>query len=185
MIGCVTSKTTEDFTALQEMDPLKHMTIGRERESTPYWPMILYARRMVRRGQSYAVDSKPSIELNTQFVTHVLIRYSILPRPSFIKKWFCRGLDVSLSWGESRNTLHIHQWFCMLEGWSEERKELCCRFKTLNWLENSICCPRVNQVLRSAEAFFYQWMILSWFGHFLKLGRKQWIHSVSTNDFVC
>jgi hypothetical protein len=38
--------------------PLKHMALGREQEYTPYPPMILYARRMVRRGQSYAVDSK-------------------------------------------------------------------------------------------------------------------------------
>jgi hypothetical protein len=37
-------KTTEDFTALLEMHPLKHMTLGRERESTPNPPMILYAR---------------------------------------------------------------------------------------------------------------------------------------------
>ncbi len=86
MIGCVASTTMEDFAALLEMHPLKHMTLGRERESTPYPPMILYARRMVRRGQSYAVDSKPSIDLKKQFVAHVLIRYSILPRPSFINK---------------------------------------------------------------------------------------------------
>jgi hypothetical protein len=46
----------------------------------------LYARRMVRRGQSYAVDSKRSIDLKTQFVAHVLIRYSVLPRSSFINK---------------------------------------------------------------------------------------------------
>ncbi len=36
VIGCVTSKTMEDFTALLEMHPLKHMTLGRERESTQY-----------------------------------------------------------------------------------------------------------------------------------------------------
>jgi hypothetical protein len=48
--------------------------------------MILYARRMVRRGQSYAVDSKRLIDLKTQIIAHVLIRYSILPRPSFINK---------------------------------------------------------------------------------------------------
>ena len=69
--------------------PLKHMTLGGELESTPYWPMILYARRMVRRGQSYAVDSKRSIDLKTQFVAHVLIRYTILPKPPFTNKWFC------------------------------------------------------------------------------------------------
>ncbi len=104
--------------------PLKHMTLGRERESTPYWPMILYARRMVRRGQSYAVDSKRSIDLKTQFGAHVSIRYSVLPGPSFINKWFRHGLDISLRWGESRNTLRIHQWFCMLEGWSEEDRAM-------------------------------------------------------------
>jgi hypothetical protein len=86
MIGCVTSKTTEDFTALLEMHPLKHMTLGKEGQSTPYPPMILFARRMVRRGQSYAVDSMRSIDLKTQFVAHVSIRYSILPRLSFINK---------------------------------------------------------------------------------------------------
>jgi hypothetical protein len=86
VIGCVASKTTEDLTALLEMHPLKHMTLGREQESTPTPPMILYARRMVRRGQSYAVDSKRSIDLKTQFVAHVSIRYSVLPRPSFINK---------------------------------------------------------------------------------------------------
>jgi hypothetical protein len=86
LIGCVASKTTEDFTALLEMHPLKHMMLGRERESTPYPPMILYARWMVRRGQSYAVDSKHSIDLKAQFVAHMMIRYSILLRPSFINK---------------------------------------------------------------------------------------------------
>ncbi len=88
--------------------------LGREQEYTPYPPMILNARRMVRRGQSYAVDSKRSIDLKTQFVAHVWIRYSVLPRPSFINKWFRHGLDVSSSWGKSGNPLHIHQWFCML-----------------------------------------------------------------------
>ena len=85
--------------------------LGRERETTPYWPMILSARRMVRRGQSYAVDSKRSIDLKTQFGAHVSIRYSVLLWPSLIKKWFCRGLDVSLSCGESGNPLRIDQWF--------------------------------------------------------------------------
>jgi hypothetical protein len=86
VIGCVASKTTEDFSALLEMHPMKHMTLGRERESTPYPPMILYARRMVRRGQSYAVDSKHSIDLKTQIVAHVSIRYFVLLRPFFINK---------------------------------------------------------------------------------------------------
>jgi hypothetical protein len=52
--------------------------LRRKQESTPYPPMILYARRMVRRGQSYAVDSKRSIDLKTQLFAHVLIRYSVL-----------------------------------------------------------------------------------------------------------
>jgi hypothetical protein len=39
--------------------------LGREQEYTPYPPMILSARRMVRRGQSYAVNSKCSIDLKT------------------------------------------------------------------------------------------------------------------------
>jgi hypothetical protein len=46
----------------------------------------LYAIRVVRRGQSYAVDSKRSIDLKTQFVAHMLIRYSVLPRLFFINK---------------------------------------------------------------------------------------------------
>jgi hypothetical protein len=53
------------------------------------------------------------------------------------------------------------------------RTELCCWFKAFKWLENSICCPHVDQVLRSAKAFFYQQMILSWFKHFIELGREQ------------
>ncbi len=77
--------------------------------------MILYARRMVRRGQSYAVNSKHSIDLKTQFVAHVLIRDSVLPRPSFINKRFRHGLDVSSSWGESGKLLSIDQWFCLLD----------------------------------------------------------------------
>jgi hypothetical protein len=36
VIGCVASKTTEDFTAHLEMHPLNHMMLGREWESTPY-----------------------------------------------------------------------------------------------------------------------------------------------------
>ncbi len=111
--------------------------LGREQESTPYWPMILSARRMVRRGQSYAVDSKHSIDLKPQFVAHVSIRYSVLLRPSFINKWFHRGLDISPSWGESGNPLHIDQWFCMLEGWSEEdRAILLIQSVQLTWKLN-------------------------------------------------
>ncbi len=184
MIGCVAYKTTEDFTALLEMHPLKHMTLGRERESTPYPPMILYARWMVRRGQSYAVDSKRSIDLKTQFVTHVLIRYSGLPRPSFINKWFRHGLEVSSSWGESGNTHVIHQWFCMLEGWSEEdRAMLAIQRVQLTWKLNLLpTCwsgtPFCRGLLLSTNDFVMVWTFL-WFGE------RAGIHSVLTNNFVC
>ena len=52
---------------------------------------ILEVIRIVRRGRCYAVNSKHSIDLKTQFVAHVLIWYTILPKPPFINKWF-RGL---------------------------------------------------------------------------------------------
>ena len=158
--------------------------LGREQEYTPYPPMILYARRMVRRGQSYAVDSKRSIDLKTQFVAHVLIRYSVLPRPSFINKWFRRGLDVSSSWGESGNPLHIHQWFCMLEGWSEEdRAMLSIQSVQLTWKLNlSPRCwsgnPFYQGILLSTNDFVMVWT-------FLWSGETAGIHSVSTNDYVC
>ncbi len=160
------------------------MTLGRERESTLYWPMILYARRMVRRGQSYAVDSKHSIDLKTQFVAHVLIRYSILLRPSFINKWFCHGLDVLSSWGESRNTLRIHQWFCMLEGWSEEdRAMLSIQSIQLTWKLNLLpTCrsgtPFCQGLLLSTNDFVVVWT-------FLWVGERAGNYSILTNDFVC
>jgi hypothetical protein len=50
------------------------------------WGGILEVRRMVRRGQCYAVNSKRSIDLKTQFVAHVLIWHTILPKPPFINK---------------------------------------------------------------------------------------------------
>jgi hypothetical protein len=164
--------------------PLKHMTLGRERESTPNWPMILYDRRMVRKGQSYAVDSKRSIDLKTQFVSNVSIRYSVLPRPSFINKWFHRGLDISSSWGESRNTLRIHQWFCMLEGWPEEdRAMLLIQSVQLTWKLNlSPTCWSDTQfcrgILLSTNDFVVVWT-------FLWVGERAGIYSVLTNDFVC
>ncbi len=169
VIGCVTSKTSEDFTAVLEMHHLNHMTLGRERESTPYWPMILYARRMVRRGQSYAVDSKRSIDLKTQFVAHMSIRYSVLRRPSFINKWFCHGLDVCSNWGESRNTLRIHQWFCKLEGLSEEdRAMLSIQSILLTWKLNlSPTCwsgtTFCRSLLLSTNDFIMVWTFL-WVG---------------------
>ena len=150
---------------------------GRERESTPYWPMILYARRMVRRGQSYAVDSKHSIDLKTQFVTHVLIRYSVPPRPSFINKWFCRGFDVSLSWGESGNLLRIDQWFCLLEGLSEEdRAMLSIQSVQLTWKLNlSPTCwsgtPFCWGLHLSTNDFVVVWI-------FHQVGERAGIHSV-------
>ncbi len=154
--------------------------LGREWKSTPYPPMILYARRMVRRGQNYAVDSKRSIDLKTQFVAHVLIKYSILPRPSFINKWFCSGLDISLSWGKSGNPLRIHQWFCMLEGGSEENRAiLSIQSVQLTWKLNlSPTCwsgtPFCRGLVLSTNDFVVVWT-----------GREQWIHSILTNDLVC
>ncbi len=47
---------------------------------------ILEVIRMVRIGRFYAVNLKRSIDLKTQFVTHVLIWYTILPKPPFINK---------------------------------------------------------------------------------------------------
>ncbi len=165
------------------MHPLKHMTLGREQESTPTPPMILYARRMVRRGQSYAVDSKRSIDLKTQFVAHVSIRYSVLPRPSFINKWFCRDLDVSLIWGESRNTLRIHQWFCMLEGWSEEdRAMLLLQSVQLTWKLNLSPTwwsgtPFCRGLLLSTNDFVVVWM-------FLRVGEKT-VNPLCIHQWFC
>ncbi len=157
---------------------------GENSESTPHPPMILYARRMVRRGQSYAVDSKWTIDLKTQFVAHVLIRYSILPRPCFINQWFSCGLEVSSSWGESGNTLRIHQWFCMLEGWSEEdRAMLLIQSVQLTWKLSLLpTCwsgtPFCQGLLLSTNVFVVVWT-------FFWVGKRAGIHSVSTNDFVC
>jgi hypothetical protein len=47
---------------------------------------ILEVIRMVRRGWCYTVNSKRSIDLKTQFVAHVLIWYTILPKPPFVNK---------------------------------------------------------------------------------------------------
>ncbi len=47
---------------------------------------ILEVIRMVRRGRCYAVNSKRSIDFKTQFVAHVMIWYTILPKPPFINK---------------------------------------------------------------------------------------------------
>jgi hypothetical protein len=158
--------------------------LGREQEYTPYWPIIVYARRMVRRGQSYAVDSKRSIDLKTQFVAHVSIGYSVLLRLSFINKWFRHGLDVSSSWGESRDTLLIDQWFCLLEGWSEEdRAMLSIQSVQSTWKLNLLpTCwsgtPFCQGILLSTNDFVIVWM-------FLQVGERAGIHSVLTNDFVC
>ncbi len=48
--------------------------------------MILEVIRMVRRGRCYAVNSKCSIDFKTQFFAHVVIWYTILPKPPFINK---------------------------------------------------------------------------------------------------
>ncbi len=48
--------------------------------------MILEVIRMVSRGRCYAVNSKHSIDFKTQFVAHVLIWYTILPKPPFINE---------------------------------------------------------------------------------------------------
>ncbi len=139
--------------------------------------MILYARRMVRRGQSYAVGSKHLIDLKTQFVVHVLIRYSVLPRPSFINKWFHPGLDVSSSWGKSGNLLCIHQWFCMLEGLSEEdRAMLLIQSLQLTWKLNlSPMCwwgtPFYQGLLLSTNDF----LVVSTFH---QVGERAGIHSI-------
>ncbi len=155
----------------------RFIELRREQESTPYWPTILSARRMVRRGQSYAVDSKHSIDLKTQFVALVSIRYSILPRPSFINQWFCCGLEVSSSWGESRNTLRIDQWFCMLDGWSEEdRAMLLIQSVQMTWeLNLSPTCqsgtPFCQGLLLSTNDFVVVWT-------FHQVGERAGIHSV-------
>jgi hypothetical protein len=47
------------------------------------WGGISEIIRMVR---CYAVNSKRSIDFKTQFVAHVLIWYTILPKPPFINK---------------------------------------------------------------------------------------------------
>ncbi len=48
--------------------------------------MIFEVIRMVRRERCYAVNSRRSIDFKTQFVAHVLIWYTILPKPPFINK---------------------------------------------------------------------------------------------------
>jgi len=58
----------------------------------------LYARRMVRRGQSYAVDSKHSIDLKTQFVAHVLMRYSVLPKTIILATNDSVNQSIILNW---------------------------------------------------------------------------------------
>ncbi len=139
--------------------------------------MILSARRMVRRGQSYAVDSKRSIDLKTQFVAHVLIRYSVLQRPSFINKWFCRCLDVSSSWGENGNLLCIDQWFCMLERWSEEdRAMLLIQSVQLTWKLNLLpTCWSGTQFCRGLLLPTNDF-ILVWTFH--QVGERAGIHSI-------
>ncbi len=111
------------------------------------------------------------------------IRYSVLPRHSFINKWFCRGLDVSSSWGESRNTIHIYQWFCMLEGWSEEdRAMLLNQSIQLTWKLNlSPTCqsgtPFCRGLLLSTNDFVVVWMLL-WVG-------EKAVNPLRTHQWFC
>ena len=105
------------------------------------------------------------------------IRYSVLPRPRFINQWFCHGLEVSSSWGESGNPLCIHQWFCMLEGWSEEdRAMLLIQSVWLTWKLNlSPTCrsgtPFCQRFLLSTNDFSVVWT-------FHQVGERAGIHSV-------
>ncbi len=48
--------------------------------------MILEVIRMVEEDGAMLSNSKHSIDLKTQFVAHVLIRYTILPKPPFTNK---------------------------------------------------------------------------------------------------
>ena len=60
----------------------------------------------------------------------------------------------------------------MLEGWSEEdRAMLLIQSIQLTWKLNLL--PTCQLGTRSAEAFFYQQIILSWFGRFIELGRER------------
>ncbi len=129
--------------------------------------MILYARRMVRRGQSYAVDLKHSIDLKTQFVAHVSIRYSVLPRPSFINKCFRLGLDVSSGWEEKAGIHFVHS---VVEdaveqnSWGKSGSDRMCRFQNNGELHRT----SGDAPLETPD-----------------VGERAGIHSVSTNDFVC
>ncbi len=158
--------------------------LGREQEYTPYPPMILYARRMVRRGQSYAVDSKRSIDLKTQFVAHVLIRYSVLPRPSFINKWFRRGLDIFLSWEESSAStlyppmiLYARRMFRRGQSYAVDSK------RSIDLKTQFVAHVPIKYSVLPRPHFINQWFCRGW--KFLLVGERVGIHSVYTNDFVC
>jgi hypothetical protein len=113
-----------------------------------------------QRGRCYAVNSKRSIDMKTQFVAHVLIRYTILPKPPFTNNDFVGsgdnllacGLDRFPSWGLGGNDFG-----CNKDG----RRGRCYAVNSKRSIENSICRPRVDQVHHSAETSFYQQMI-SW-----------------------
>ena len=162
------------------------MTLGREQEYTPYWPMILYSRRMVRSEKDRAMLLIQSIQLTWKL--------NLLPTCRSGTP-FCRGLllstnDFVVVWtflqvGEKAvNSLCIHQWFCMLEGWSEEdRAMLLIQSVQLTWKLNlSPTCwsgtPFCWGLLISTSDFVVVWT-------FLWVGKRAGIHYISTNDFVC
>ncbi len=158
--------------------------LGREQEYTPYPSMILYARRMVRVGQSYAVDSKRTIDLKTQFVAHVLIRYSVLPRPSCINKWFCQGLDVSLSWGESSEStpywpmiLYARKMVRRGQSYAVDSK------RTIDLKTQFVAHVLIRYSVLPRPCLLTNDFVVVW--KFLLVGERAGIHSASTNDFVC
>ncbi len=148
--------------------------VGGEQE----WFVVVW--KFLQVGERAGIHSVST----NDFVCHVSIRYSVLPRPRFTNQWFRHGLEVSPSWGESGNPLRIHQWFCMLEGWSEEdRAMLSIQSVQLTWKLNlwPICwsgTPFCQGLLLSTNDFVVVWK-------FLLVGERAGIHSVSTNDFVC
>ncbi len=106
---------------------------------------------------------------------------------------FCRGLLLSTNdfvvvwtflWGESRNTLHIHQWFCMVEGWSEEdRAMLSIQSAQLNWKLNLLPTCRSGTPFCRGLLLLTNDFVVVW--TFLQVGKRAGIYSVLTNDVVC
>ncbi len=108
---------------------------------------------------------------------------------------FCRGLvlstndfvvnlEVSSSWGESGNPLRIHQWFCMLEGWSEEdRAMLLIQSVQLTWKLNLLPTCRSGTPFCRGLCLSTNDIVVVW--TFFRVGERARIYSVLTNDFVC